>query len=693
MKTDLSPSGVITHPRAFASAAREAARAPRNMGTADIVGLLRRNWLTILICALVGAVAVYAYAATLPKRYTAEGAIAVAGDRLAIPELQGALQAGGSPDPMPIVHTEVQALSARQLISEVVNELHLDTYPEFNGALRPPTLFGTIIGTLKSLLPHSPAPPGTDLGNDSVVNAVSHAFAFVQDNRSLVIGVNFTSRDPHLAATAVNRLIADYVAAREKRSANADLGANTAITKRIDEVRSDIKRLEDQMQKLRNTSGLVALRAGSLGQQQVEDLATEASRAAVQRSEIQANLARASAAASSGSSDELGTVLSSPTISRLREQETEAAGRVADMSQQFGPSYPLLQSARANLAAVRAELSGEARRIVASLSTQLKAAQAHEADLENQLAEARKSGSAAQETQAQLEQLQQDVTTQRNLYGTLLASVQQTAAKPQGDMLPDVRVLNTATPPSLPSAPNMKLAAGLGGISGALLAGLVAFTRSGAKARFTDANEVSAATGANILATLRNAGVRGEKLADLSGPNRDALRTGLARLRGAAGTYPPRVLTLVGTQSGRQATAVAQALARVAAGSGQTVLLIEVGAADATAAADGYWRDSVTREPGSALDLLSSGSFRVDPVNRAVALQNLLVEAREEYDLIVLGAPPASGSQAFGLARTSDLTILVVDLAATHPDVIQHEAAQLAAVTQNRLSAIVLGKA
>ena len=114
---------------------------------------------------------------------------------------------------------------------------------------------------------------------------------------------------------------------------------------------------------------MVALRAGSIGQQQAEQLTIEEARISVERSQIEANLARASAAAASGNADELASVLDSATISRLRDQEAEASGRVADLSAQFGPGYPDLQSAQAHLGAVRSQLSGEARRIVASLST------------------------------------------------------------------------------------------------------------------------------------------------------------------------------------------------------------------------------------------------------------------------------------------------------------------------------------
>jgi len=120
----------------------------------------------------------------------------------------------------------------------------------------------------------------------------------------------------------------------------------------------------------------VGLRAGSLGQQQLEDLASVASKASVERAEIEAQWQRASVLSQRGSSDDLNTVLNSPTIAALRTQETQASQRVADLSSRYGPSYPAVLSAQANLAATRGQLAQETQRIVSSLASQLSVARA-----------------------------------------------------------------------------------------------------------------------------------------------------------------------------------------------------------------------------------------------------------------------------------------------------------------------------
>jgi succinoglycan biosynthesis transport protein ExoP len=682
------------------------------IGPAEMIALLRRNWLWILGCAILAAIAAYAFAATLPKSYTAETLLAVAGDRVAIPQLEHALQSDGTGDPMPAVRTEMQAVGSRQLISELVDELHLDRYPEFNGALRKPSWFAIFTGKLTALLkPSTPGPALPGAVHDSVVNAVTHALGISQDGRSLVIDVTFTAQDPQLAASVANRLIVDYVSKRSERLNAADSGANTAMNGRIAEVRDDIAKLEERMQALRTSSGVVTLRAGSLGQQQVEDLATEESQAAVARSEIEANLARANAAASSGSADELASVLSSPTTSRLRESEAEAAATVGDLSAQFGPHYPGLESAQAHLQAIRSQLSSEAHRIVASLSTQLRAAQAHEADLHHQLTEARKAGATAQDVQAQLDQLQQDITTRRTLYGTLLAGAQQTAARPRSDTLPDVRVLSVATPPSQPSAPKMKLVTGFGGVTGGILGAFIAFSRSTNKPRFRNEAEIVRATGANLLANVSSSNLRVNQRNAISGGTRSevgSIESALHRLRSFTSGFPPRTVAIIGAQAGQKAAEAALALACAAGSESRPALLIEYGGVRgdflkshpsiAPSQSDSSdvireWRDAITRDAGHPVDLLIGFVQRTEPHHQTVRLENLLAEVREEYDLVVLGAPDTRDAEAMALARTCDATILVVDMSVAIPAATHAAAADLAAASRNPLSLIILSKA
>ncbi len=658
-----------------------------NLG--QILRALRSHAILIGLFTVVAAALGLAYALSLPKTFTASGSIAVEGAGFAIPELQGALRNDNSPDPMPFVRTEVQALTSRELLEQVIGELHLDQDPEFNPALRPETLFEHIRNTITSLLPSTPGPSGDAGRIEGVYMSVAHALSLFQDNRSLVISMSFTSQDPQLSANFINTLVGDYVKARAARRAQADLGANKEIEGRIADVKANLDGIEKQMSEMRSRGDIVALRAGSVGQQQAEELATAAAQASVERTQLEANWNRATSLAKQGSSDGLAGVLNSPTVSRLRDQESLASSKLAELQSRYGANYPGVRSAAADLSSVRAQLSGEVSRIVASLGDQVKVAREKESNLKAQLAQARTAGVQAENATAQLNQLQQEATTRRALYQTLLEREQQTQAQPVNSTTPDIRVLSAAAVPGAPSGPRTKMIAGAGGLTGAILGCLIALLRLRTADGFDGPAEVTRQTGLPVIATLPRTMLRkGLSAQVLRTPNcveAEALRSMRTRLRHAGRTSVPRCILLAAPARAGVSGELAAAFGRVAAAAGEHVLLIEGNLTAPTVArlmgvssqgltavfeSQADWRDSAIADPHGPLDLLvtdqkaASGAFL-----SSVQMQNLLVESQAHYDLVVIAGPVASTPEFQALALRADAAVLMLNAKGGNQDV------------------------
>jgi uncharacterized protein involved in exopolysaccharide biosynthesis/Mrp family chromosome partitioning ATPase len=683
---------------------------PYGLSPSQVIRALQRHALLVIVLGVIGAVAAYAYARTLPKHYTASSLIAVEADRLTIPELQGALRTDGGGDPLPLVRTEMQAFNARDLELDVVNRLRLMDVPEFNSDLRPPSLLETLKAKIQSWLPRPPPTGGAVQAGpyEGVVGAVNQAVKVFQDNRSLAIGVSFTSEDPKLASDVVNTLVEEYVRTRSLRRETASQDAHQAMMQRIDQVRLDLENIESRMRDLRNNNEVVLLRAGSIGQQQLEELASIASRTAVERAELETQYQRASALAQKGSSDALASVLGSNTISQLRTQEATASQHVADLSTRYGPGYPRVQSAQAELASVRRQIASEAQRIVASLGTQLRIAREHEADVKQQLEAGRKTAVTAENVRAQLEQLQQDANSRRQLYQMLLERAQQTVLQPGVTEASEIRVLSTAAPPGSPSSPNMKLAAGFGGIAGMLLGCTIALARTRRGDDTAGTLMTLQAMGLNVAATLPASHLgRGPSnlaarvVASPNPPESRAVRALLIAIQRLGRSRAPRgvVFTSAVASDQNPGLQLACALARVAASDGKRVLLIDVNfagvsAADLLGAPGGDllavllegedWREAAVPDAYTSLTVLAArtetGAAAVAAGESAhellagVAFQNLLVEAEADLDLVVIAAPDASSHEALLLAQRADLTVLVLG-----PRVQQSEPAIVAA--------------
>ena len=695
---------------------RPARPAPGIVRLEQLTRVLRRHLWLIGLCGAVGGAAAFAYAHTLPKQYTATSLFTVEGDRFAIPELQGALRADSSPDPMPWVRTEVQALTSRVLVRQVADRLRLAEMPEFNPALRPPTLeeqvkawVGARIGPMLPAGPADAPPSGPD---EAVLNSANKVLGVFQDNRSLVISVFFTAQDPRLAAAFVNDLVADYVHSRAQRRVDANQGANEALTDRIDAARKDLAAIEAEIAALRDSSGLVDVRAGTVGQQQLEELTTAAARATLERSQLEVSYERAAAAAKGGSSDALASVLNSPTVSHLRDGEAVAQRRVADLSTRYGADYPAVRSASAELATARRQIAEEAGRIVTSLGAQLRVARAQEADVKQQLAAAQRTGVEAEATRAKLVQMQQEAATRRSLYQTLLERSQQTVVQPANLSTPDVRILSPAVPPGSPSGPRTAVAGLLGAASGGVLGILLALTRMQKADALLSEDDVTALTGLPVLATVP-ARLLAQDKAATSRQRADTMRTVRERLRFAGRGSRPRIVVIGPARPGAASSAaIATALARTAAADGEHVLLMEPEPAgpavsrtlgmrpsgagslpEAMAAED--WHDTLQTDGMSGLQVMPGGR-KGDGADRHALLRrpqfhNLLLEARDEFDLIVLHVAATTGPVAATLAQQADLVVLVIEAGTRQAAV--DEAARVSDVAHAPVTAVLVTQA
>lgn len=689
-----------------------AERPPAIMRLPDLLRVLRRNLPVIVAFAVIAAVGSYAFAKTRVARYSAFGSIAIEGQSFAIPELEGAIRSDNRQDPMPVIRTEVQALTSRQLVQSVITTLGVADRPEFNVSIQRPSLHYQLLSSLHTQIPAIPIPDApTQSTPETIQNEVLRSLTITQDNRSLAIGVEFTSEDPKLASDFVNALIQNYMRSKEQTRASANQSANSEMLQRVDDVRAGLTKIELQMRNLRTKNGLVGLRAGSVGQQQVEDLASAASRDSLERARLEAMSNRANTLALQGASGDLESVLSSQTISRLREQEAQSAHQLALLQANYGPNYPGILSAQATLQAAHRQVTQEQQRIVSSMLAQLSVARTREADTRQQLQAARNVSVKSENAQAELNDLQQEAVAQRTLYQSLLQGVQRTAAQSKAAPSLDVQVLSSAVPPSQPSSPNTKVAAAMGATGGLLLGVLFALVRPRPPAVVTTSVDLMAATGLGVAAVIPGARRSRQTLlaavrASPSGSEAEALRMLRARLRTLGQPRAPRSVLFVSLHGEWEAAMVAAAFAYVAACDGEKVVLAEGNLAnprlapifgveqsrfDEVLAGEADWYEALQSDSATGLDILVTP--RPSPFAHALLsgtrFQNLLVDLHAAYNLSVLNSPPAEAADTLLLAAEAHATVLIVQ-AGRIPVARAHSAvARLAGMSRSHMTTVL----
>ena len=458
-----------------------------------------------------------------------------------------------------------------------------------------------------------------------------------------------------------------------------DQQANAALTQRLNQVRDDVNALENRIQQTRQKYQLVQTRAGSVSQQQLEDMSTALTRASSDRAALQANYARATALASTGEvSQDSAQVLSSTTISTLRDREAAAERQVAQLSQSFGPSYPALRAAQAELGAARGALAAEARRVVVALGAEVQAARQREADLQQQLAAAQAKASQVATVQADLQQLEKDVDARRALYQTLLVSTEQTETTKQGPRQIGSHVVSLATPPLAPSSPRPKLAAAFGLVGGFAFGGLIAFFRRTGEITFQDPEQLAAITGLDVLPSIprarRGRGLRQTIATDPGGAEAEAMRAhphppAVPRHRAYAALAALPVQHAWRRQLQRGGGLRTRRRGRTGCGCCWSKAISprlrspSCSMSAKPALSSTFCTDTrIGVRPSPATMRRRSTRCSPQPIAKpmrrdsaqlveSMQLQNVLVEARDDYGLIVLDGPPITESGSAAIAR------------------------------------------
>jgi capsular exopolysaccharide synthesis family protein len=154
-------------------------------------------------------------------------------------------------DPEPYYQTQYKILQGRDLIRKVVQKLHLENVPEFNGTAPPPPTPLTLVRDLQKRLfglisgdaPAADEPAGADAPDETaLVGAFAGRVDVEQVRGSHLVDVFFRSRDPQFAALATNALAEEYV----QQNLDVKLQTTQSMIEFLDkEVANQQKKVED----------------------------------------------------------------------------------------------------------------------------------------------------------------------------------------------------------------------------------------------------------------------------------------------------------------------------------------------------------------------------------------------------------------------------------------------------------------
>jgi succinoglycan biosynthesis transport protein ExoP len=664
----------------------------------ELIAVFRRRLRTLIgVAALVFALVVLITFQMTPK-FTAVSEIMIDPQQSQVIDFE-AVMSGLSADSA-VVDTEVQVISSRSMAEAVAVRLNLVADPEFNGDLVTPEGLAAWIANTKSFI-RSLVPTQINERTsfedvelrtlEATTDAVLDNLSVRRSGLTYIIDISFTSEHPRRAAEIANAFAEEYLLAQLESKFDATERANEWLNERVSALREQVRSSEQAVEVYRTENGLIDAQGVSLNEQQISDINTQI---VIQRqglAEARARLDGVTSALERGAqADTIGEVLASEVIRDLRRQQAEVSRRRSDLATRYGARHPEILTVEREQADIQSQIEQETQRIISSLRNEVAVARQRLQSLEVSLNAARNAMNQDNSALVRLRELQREADSTRALFEAFLNRFRQTT---QQESLTDAdaRIVSRASIPSQQSAPNvmLNLALGivLGGIAGVGVIFLLAMLDTGIRTEDDIERKIGvphvasiAFLGAGMLRKLVTgkdpaAYIRQKPLSAFA----EAFRNLRSSIKFADIDQTPKVIVITSALPGEGKTTVSECLAMVSAMSETRTIIVDcdlrrrqmtldmrltpdVGLVEVLAG-DASLDDAIvpSKSPNLAMLPLVKADFSPRDLFGTVAFDELLVELRDRYDLVILDtAPVLAVTDTKTIARKADGTVFVV---------------------------------
>ena len=435
------------------------------------------------------------------------------------------------------------------------------------------------------------------------------------------------------------------------------------------------------MQAYARATGLIyTSEKDNLAEEKLRQLQTQISQAEAERGAKQAQYELAT----TSPAETLPEVLNDGSLRDYQLKLTELNRQHAELSASLTPEHYKVQRIQAQITELKTSLNQQRNNIVRRIRNEFEAAERRENLLKAQYAGQMQlvSGQAGKATRYNI--LKREVESNRQMYDALLQKMKE-ATVASANRASGVRVLDPASPPSVPYKPSLGTNAAVGLLGGLLLsmAAVVIRTRNDNTVQLP--RDVTSTMGIHELGLIPSG--KGPNLGlttwehNLS-PMAESFRSAVASMMFSDGT-PPKVTVFTSANPGEGKSTVISNMAIAWAQTRNRVLLIDgdmrrpvqhrfFGLSNRTGISDLLVGDDKIKESSLTacvqptcvpnLSLLAAGS-NPDVVNFLYSsrLQDLLGMCRRTFDIVLIDSPPMlQMPDARVLARLADGVILVV---------------------------------
>ncbi|MFB2553884.1 GumC family protein [Ensifer soli] len=350
------------------------------------------------------------------------------------------------------ITSQVQVLRSVDLIKQVARNMKLYDIAEFDPTANPSAISDLLVmfGVKKNPLDLAP--------EERVLKEFQEKLQVYQVEKSRVIGIVFTSKDPALAAAIPNEMAKVYLSLQSGAKLDTNSEATRWLEPEIANLREKVREAEAKVAAYRSSADLLPTgQTSTFAEQQLNDISLELARVRGERASAEAKAEGVRNALSNGRPvDTLSDVVGSQMIQRLKETESTIQGQIADLSTTLLDGHPRLKGLKSQLEGIRAQIRAETQKILGSLENEASVSELREQQLVRQLNTLKATSARAGEDQVELRALEREAAAQRQLLETYLARYREATSLTGENATPaDARVISGAVEPTEASFPKV----------------------------------------------------------------------------------------------------------------------------------------------------------------------------------------------------------------------------------------------
>jgi uncharacterized protein involved in exopolysaccharide biosynthesis len=408
----------------------------------------RRAW--IVVPTLLTLVASFVVVNMMAPKYRSEARILLDGRENVFLQPTGGRgedRIAADPEAVP---SQVQLLLSRELAREVIAKNKLAERVEFDPVLKGVSLLKSVLaltGLTRDPLKMTP--------DERVMESYYARLVAYAVDKSRVMVVEFTSRDPELAARVANSVVEGYLVLQQAARQDQAKAASQWLAGEVDKLRDKVAVAERRADDFRSKSSLfIGTNNTSLSNQQLSELTSQLNSARAQKSDAEAKSRLIREMIQRGQPIEVSEILNSELIRRLSEQRVTARAQLAEQSTTLLGNHPRIKELRAQVADFDRQLREEALKVARSLENDARIAGARVESLGASLDQLKRQATSANTEDVRLRALEREARAERELLETYLAKYREATTRENMEAAPvESRIISRAVVTNTPASP------------------------------------------------------------------------------------------------------------------------------------------------------------------------------------------------------------------------------------------------